>query len=206
MRDAERYRYVNEVPDRNANTHQSAQMLALALLGFLIPFLIPGPQILTGILVNALIIRAAIALPSWKTLPVIFTPSIGALAQGVLFGPFSMFLVFMMPFIWAGNLILAYAISSWKRNTRGYFFALGAGSLAKAGLLYATAYMLYSASIIPAIFLTAMGTIQVATAVLGGIVVYVELRTEKYFFRIKKNMCNSKKNPVLLIDQRFIKG
>jgi len=88
----------------------------------------------------------------------------------------------MMPFIWTGNLILAYAISSWKRNTRGYFFALGAGSLAKAGLLYATAYMLYSASIIPAIFLTAMGTIQLATAVIGGIVVYLELKAKRYLF------------------------
>ena len=181
MQGLERYRYVSKGANDNAQNYIVAQMTALALLGFLIPFFIGGPQILVGMLVNALIIRSAISLPAAKTLPVIFTPSIGALAHGVLFGPFSMFLVFMMPFVWAGNAILVYAFRRRIRNIYGYSLALGAGAAAKAGLLYASAYMLYSASIIPSVFLSAMGAIQLATALLGGVVVYLELKAERYF-------------------------
>ena len=142
---------LDEVYRKHSTEYQLIEMLALGFLGFLIPFVVGAPQIVVGILVNALIIRSALSLQSYKTLPIIFTPSLGALMQGMLFGPMN------------------------------YFLTLALASIGKAGLLYAAAFMLFSANFIPAIFLSAMGIMQLITAVLGGFVVYVELKAEKYF-------------------------
>jgi hypothetical protein len=173
-------KYLDEAYYEYSEKHQILEMVALGLLGFMLPFALGTPQILIGILVNALIIRSALSLPSYKALPVIFTPSIGAIAQGALFGPLNLFLIFMMPFIWSGNLILLYAFKAKIAHGYNYLLTLLAGSAAKAGFLFAAAYVLYSASIIPAVFLSSMGVMQFATALMGGILVYTQLRAEKY--------------------------
>ena len=172
---------LDEVYRKHSTEYQLIEMLALGFLGFLIPFVVGAPQIVVGILVNALIIRSALSLQSYKTLPIIFTPSLGALMQGMLFGPMNYFLAFMMPFIWTGNALLIYAFKKKLKNRYSYFLTLALASIGKAGLLYAAAFMLFSANFIPAIFLSAMGVMQLITAVLGGFVVYVELKAEKYF-------------------------
>jgi hypothetical protein len=174
-------KYLDEAYYEYSEKHQILEMVALGLLGFLLPFAIGGPQILVGILVNALIIRSALSLPSYRTLPIIFTPSIGAIAQGALFGPFNVFLIFMMPFIWTGNMMLICAFKAKIRHGYNYFLALIAGSAAKACLLYSTAYILFSASIIPDVFLSSMGTMQFVTAILAGFAVYLQIKAEKYF-------------------------
>ncbi|PIP14922.1 hypothetical protein COY88_02950 [Candidatus Roizmanbacteria bacterium CG_4_10_14_0_8_um_filter_35_28] len=46
-----------------------------------------------------------------KILPVIVLPSLGAILNGVLFGPATIFLYYFLPFIWIGNLILIYSFS-----------------------------------------------------------------------------------------------
>ena len=174
-------KYLNEAYYEYSEKHQILEMAALGLLGFMLPFALGTPQIIIGILVNALIIRSALSLPSYKTLPVLFTPSIGAIAQGALFGPFNVFLILMMPFIWSGNLILLYSFKAKIKHGYNYLLTLVAGSAAKAGFLFVAAYILYSASIIPAVFLTTMGIMQFTTAVLGGVAVYVQLKAERYF-------------------------
>lgn len=176
-----RFDCLNEIYYKYSQRYQFVEMAALGFLGFLIPFIFGHPQILIGIFVNALIIRSALSLQSYKTLPIIFTPSLGALARGMIFGPYSVFLIYMIPFIWIGNLILIYAFKMKIKNKHNYFAVLAAGSIAKAGFLYAVAFTMYSVSIIPAIFLSAMGIMQLITAVFGGIVVYLELRAERYF-------------------------
>ena len=180
---AERYLFqnVDAVYYEHPRRHQHAEMLALGFAGFLLPMLLGHPQLLVGVAVNAFIIRAALALPQNKALPVLLTPSLGALARGLLFGPFTVFLIYLIPFIWAGNYILFLAFKTKLAGNLNYGLALAGGSLAKAGFLYLTAYALYSAHIIPAIFLTAMGAIQLTTALLGGIVVYLQLKAEKRF-------------------------
>lgn len=174
-------KYLNEAYYQYSEKHQLLEMAALGLLGFTLPFALCAPQIIIGILVNALIIRSALSLPSYKTLPAIFMPSIGAVAQGTLFGPFNVFLIYMMPFIWSGNLILLCAFKAKIAHGYNYLLTLLAGSAAKAGFLYAAAYVLYSASIIPEVFLTSMGVMQFVTALLGGILVYAQLKAEKCF-------------------------
>ncbi len=77
--------------------------LALPIVAFAIPFFVSGPQWLTGTAVNCLLILAAARLPQRFVWPVIILPSLGALAHGALFGPFTPFLLFFVPFIWIGN-------------------------------------------------------------------------------------------------------
>jgi hypothetical protein len=159
--------------------HQRLQLLALAGLAFMIPFTLGHPQQLVGVLVNALIIRAALTLPRDRALPVAFAPTLGVLARGLLFGPFTFYVALMMPLIWAGNYILLWAFS-----LRGnYALTLGLSSLAKAAFLYSGACALYGAGLMPAALLPAMGAFQLATAVAGGVLAYCELKAERILFR-----------------------
>lgn len=176
------FRNVDVVYYEHPERYQSAEMFALGFVGFLLPFLLGHPQLLVGVAVNAFIIRAALSLPQNKAMPVLITPSLGALARGLLFGPFTIFLVYLIPFIWAGNYILFRAFKMKLAGNLNYGVALAGGSIAKAGFLYLAALALNSAGVIPVIFLTAMGTIQFTTAILGGIVVYMQLKVEKRFF------------------------
>lgn len=177
--------YVSKYLDKSyydySEKHQMLEMAALGLLGFMLPFAVGHPQIVVGVLVNALIIRAALSLPSYKTLPVIVAPAVGAIAQGALFGPLNVFLVYLMPFIWVGNYILLYAFKMKIAHGYNYFLTLLAGAGAKAAFLFSAAYVLYSASVIPAAFLASMGMMQFTTAILGGLLVYAQVKAEKFF-------------------------
>ncbi len=175
--------YFDEVQNRYSERYQFVEMLLLSSMGFLISFTLGHPQLLVGAVVNAFLIRSALSLKSHKVLPIIFTPALGALARGILFGPFTVFLVYLLPFIWAGNLILVCFFKMKIRNKYNYLATLLAGSLAKAGFLYGAAFVLYSTSVIPSVFLTAMGSIQLTTAILGGVLVYSELKAEEFFVR-----------------------
>jgi len=154
---------------------QFYEMAVLGFLGFLIPFVFGHPQFFVGAVVNALLIRSALTLPMRKLLPVAVAPSLGALARGVLFGPFTVYLIVLAPFIWAGNLLLIRVFQSRLRGI-SYGVTLLTGSLAKAGLLYAAAYSLYSLGLIPEVLLPSMGLMQFSTAVAGGFALYLFLR------------------------------
>jgi len=151
-----------------------AEFLFLGLLAFLIPFLVGHPQLLVGVLVNAFLVVASLNLDAKKVMGLALLPSLGAIARGMLFGPFTFALVFMVPFIWAGNVLLILAMKYlFGEKKVNYFLSLGAGALLKAGLLFSSAYLLLQFGLVPALFLTAMGIMQLITAVGGGIVAYV---------------------------------
>jgi hypothetical protein len=163
---------MEEVLYRYPERYQLAEMMVLGFLGFLIPFTLGHPQLLVGVAVNALLIRSALTLPSYKTIPIILAPAVGAIARGMVLGPFTFFLVYMLPFIWIGNYILVYAFKlKLKRNLNYGLTFLGA-SLLKAGFLYAAAFVLYRASLIPQALLPAMGMLQLTTALIGGVAAY----------------------------------
>ncbi len=144
------------------------------LVGFLVPFTIGHPQLLVGIVVNATLILGAVELESVrKTVPLLFAPSLGVLARGLIFGPFTPFLAIMLPFIWLGNAILVFGISEFYRKRRiNYGITLSAFSAAKAGFLFSIAFIFVSAAILPPVFLSAMGATQLVTALAGGFVAF----------------------------------
>jgi len=167
--------YINKVinkQDYKLNYNQELVEIALyTIVSFFLPLMIGHPQIIVGVLVNTLLITSALNIKGYKLLPVIIAPTLGALSRGILFGPFTIFLVYMIPFIWVGNTILIYIFKALNLNKKtNYWITLLIGSLTKAAFLFGIAYLLFTLNLVPALFLTAMGIFQFYTAILGGII------------------------------------
>lgn len=156
------------------------EMVLYTVVAFFLPLMVGHPQIVVGVLVNALLITSALNIKGYKLLPVIVSPALGALCRGVLFGPFTIFLVYMLPFIWIGNSILVFIFKWLNLEKRlNYFITLLIGASAKAVFLFTIAYILFSVKLVPPLFLTTMGIFQFYTAALAGMIAFG-------FHRIKK--------------------
>jgi len=141
---------------------------AISIASFFVPFLLGHPQWLVGTAVNAGLFLGAIYLPKKYFLPLAILPSLGVLARGLVFGPFTWFLVYFLPFIWLGNLILLFIF---KRNK--FLLSVFLAATAKFLFLFLTADIYFKFHFVPAIFLQAMGLNQLATALAGGAIVFV---------------------------------
>ena len=152
-----------------SNKFQNIETLVLSLAAFFIPLFLGHQQLLVGSVVNAFLIVGALHLKGYRILPVIIIPSLGAVAAGLLFGPLSKFLLLMVPFIWIGNALLVLSINKFNKN---YWFKLIIGTGIKSLFLFTAAFILYSLGALPVIFLTAMGILQVTTALVGGVIAF----------------------------------
>lgn len=139
-------------------------------LSFTIPLLFSAPQLITGSVVNALLFIATTRMSKKAIVPVLLLPSVGALLHGVIFGPQTIFLVYFLPFIWTGNYMLTLLFSGLK--TQPYWIRLIFASVGKYMLLVASAGLYYHLGIVPALFVSSMGIIQLTTAFIGGIIAY----------------------------------
>lgn len=156
-----------------SNIHQYFEMAVYSVVCFFLPLMIGHPQIVVGIVVNALLITSALNLKGHKLLPVIILPALGAFSRGALFGPFTIYLLYLIPFIWIGNAILVFSFKWIKLHLKkNYWLTLCIGALLKSGFLFLAAFSLYKLGIIPAVFLTAMGMLQLTTALGGGVAAY----------------------------------
>ncbi|MBU2441931.1 MAG: hypothetical protein KKA43_06375 [Nanoarchaeota archaeon] len=149
------------------------ELVVYSVVAFFVPFLLSHPQLLVGTLVNASLVLAGLNLKNMKLLPVILLPSIAVLTRGAIFGPFTVFLLYMIPFIWIGNSLL---VGSMKINIRtvnnislNQWLRLLIGICAKTIFLALSAFILIKLNIIPELFMTTMGIMQVYTAVAGGV-------------------------------------
>lgn len=160
--------------------HELIETIVYSAVVFLVPFFIGHPQYLTGIIVNMALVMAAFNLRNEKLLPVILLPSIAVFARGLIFGPFTMYLVYMIPFIWLGNFLLVYIMKrlSVSGRLKGYL-SLGIGSIIKSGFIFIAAFALFSFGVIPKQLLTPMGIIQLVTAVAGGSLALAAQRVKK---------------------------
>jgi len=146
-----------------------AETIVYSMVAFSLPFILGHEQLLVGSAVNCALVLAALNLKGARLLPVIILPSIGAYLAGMVFGVASSALLYMIPFIWAGNAALVLGIKYLvldKRTNR--VAALGIGATAKAALLFLSALALLSFGMVPAAFLAAMGIFQFVTALAGG--------------------------------------
>lgn len=137
----------------------------LILSTILIPLLISKPQLLVGSAVNAILLIHTFKYGFKKTLPLYFIPSIASLSRGLLFGGFTPFLLYLLPFIISSNILLGYVA-----NTKKNILSTILGVLLKYAFLFSSTYMLVQFTNLPNIFLTSMGYIQLITGVVGGIV------------------------------------
>ncbi|MCX6710704.1 MAG: hypothetical protein NTZ02_01280, partial [Candidatus Woesearchaeota archaeon] len=105
------FRYVTSLSyEIGSRFAEVSEIILITAASFLIPFLIGHPQLIVGIAVNVLLIESALHIRDYKLAAPIILPSIAALLRGALFGGFTMYLVFMLPFIWVGNSILVFAV------------------------------------------------------------------------------------------------
>jgi len=158
------------------NTVAAQLALIVPIVAFAVPLVVSGPQWLTGMIVNCLLILAAVRLSGPAAGLTIVLPSIGAVGHGVLFGPFTPFLLFFLPFIWVGNWLLVACF----RFFRPYVFspiAVIVSAGAKAVLLYGAALLMVHVGWVPALFLASMGAMQFVTAIAGGLLALAILRT-----------------------------
>jgi len=154
--------------------------LVLSFCSFAIPFLLGHPQLLVGSLVNAALFLSAILLSQRLFLPIIFFPSLAVLSHGLIFGPLTPFLILMTPFIWLGNLLLVLSFKKVFTLSHANFpLTIIAASFFKMTFLYFSASVLFKLSLLPKLFLTTMGLIQGVTALTGGLIAFVVVKSLK---------------------------
>lgn len=136
---------------------------------FLIPFFISGPQLLTGTLVNCLLISGTRFIDKKNHLFIAALPSIAAVLNGLVFGKFTIFLVYFLPFIWLSNFVLIKSIIYLKEKL-SLPFSIALSVIFKTVILFATALIYFKFNFVPEIFLAAMGVFQLATGIMGGLV------------------------------------
>jgi hypothetical protein len=147
--------------------------LVLSFLSFALPFFLGGPQILVGSLVNACLFLSVLYLPYPWSLSVLFFPSLGVLSRGFIFGSLTSFLVLMLPFIWLGNFVLVFYFKKFLSFFKNYFISSLLAAVLKFAVLYISVNLLFSLSLAPKLFLTAMGKIQLATALIGSLTAFL---------------------------------
>lgn len=178
--------YLNKVANLQdyvfRNSYQYIEMIAYSAIAFFVPMLLGHPQLLVGAVVNGMLVLAGLNLKGHRLLPVIVAPSLGALTAGILFGNFTVFLLYMAPLIWIGNAILVFSFKIMKLEKKmNYWTTLISGSLLKAVFLFSGAFVLYSLGIVPVMFLTVMGVFQVYTALMGGAGAYLVQSAKRRF-------------------------
>jgi hypothetical protein len=138
-------------------------------LAFFIPFLISGPQLLTGTLVNCLLISGTKFVDKKNHLFMAILPSIAAVLNGLVFGKFTIFLVYFLPFIWLSNFVLIRSIV-YLREKLPLSFSISLSVIFKTIILFVSALIYFKFNFVPEIFLTTMGVFQLTTGIMGGVV------------------------------------
>lgn len=155
--------------------NENLLLTAFALLIFFIPVVwhstsFPN-QLIVGIIVNALLAGCALLVSFKKALPVMLLPAIAALLSGAIFGGFFVYLLYLVPFIWAGNAVFVYSIKAIHIvNKRNYLAAIAVSSVFKAAIIGGFTALLIAAGLVPAVFLIPMSLIQLITALAGGLI------------------------------------
>ncbi|MEM3422141.1 MAG: hypothetical protein QXF35_00510 [Candidatus Bilamarchaeaceae archaeon] len=156
--------------------YENLELFVYSVIAFAIPFIFSHPQILTGTIVNAFLILAAFRLRGLKVMPLVFLPSIAAFLNSILFGPFTFYLIYLMPFIWIGNFILIYVFKElYFIRKINYWITASAAAILKSVLIFSGAYIFSTFGIVPVILLSAMGVVQLLTAILGAILSFLIL-------------------------------
>ena len=168
---------------------QAVELIAYSFIAFFVPFFLGHPQILVGTLVNMALILSSLSLKRNFLLPVIFMPSIAVLLRGLIFGPLTIFLIYLIPFIWVGNFILTLSFKGlYLKKEKSYFITLFSAGFVKAFFLFLAAFILLKLKLVPEIFLTTMGMMQFTTAILGGIAAFAVIKSREKINKIKQSI------------------
>jgi hypothetical protein len=162
-----------------SSIEENIHMMFYSVLAFFIPFILGHPQILVGSIVNCALILGATYLKGHKLLPVILLPSLGVMTVGLMFGTYTLFLLYLVPFIWAGNAIFSYGYRFLHFKTKKYYLSIPISAALKTGFLFVSALILVSLNVIPPVFLAAMGIFQLYTSLIGGAAALAIIKTRE---------------------------
>lgn len=154
---------------------KTSQFLLILSSIVLIP--LAGNQLVTGTIVNALLLGSVILFGSSGALSLCFIPSIVSLSTGLL--PWVM--APMVPFIVAGNVLLVLVFDFFRK--KNFFLGLVPGALLKFSFLFFVSNYLINFFIKQSVaskIAVMMSWPQLVTALLGGVVVYSLLVLNNY--------------------------
>lgn len=156
--------------------NEKVQLFIIFSLAFFVPFVFKQPQIVIGSLINFLLIICISKFSLRKIFPIAIFPSLAVLLNGVLFGTFTVYLIYLMPIIAIANIVFMLSFKYIKKVFQKVLIA----ALLKALFLFSITYLLFSFSVLPEIFLTTMGFVQLLTALIGGVLAQILLhKTER---------------------------
>lgn len=142
-------------------------------------------QLIVGSLVNTALITAAINIKGWKKIVGIVTlPSIATILSGYVFKSASVFMVYMIPAIWAGNFALVYLYKLLLvAKDKNYILTTAVAIIIKVAIIFIGFSVLNAFGIFPEKMVTtlqtAMGTTQVITATIGSVISFGILKACK---------------------------
>jgi hypothetical protein len=169
------------IAGRKAEVLNLAAVVTLLLtLCLVVPLLAGGAaagpfnQFIIGPLVNAALIYSGVRLRRAANLLLVATlPGAAAIALGVL-GINAVFMLYMVAFIWAGNLALAFSFRAFAKS--GYTVAAVFGITAKVALIFGGFLILRACGAFPTpvaeTMFSMMGAVQFLTATLGAALAY----------------------------------
>ena len=136
------------------------------------------PQLVTGSIVNAALLVAAVVLGPRAAISIGLLPSLFAAVSGQLPPP----LVPLLPLIVVGNALFVMVFHLVRR--RGWWLAVAAASVVKSGWLFgATSLLIITTGLLagPAagVALGVMGWPQLVTAICGGTIAFAVLRSSR---------------------------
>ncbi len=179
---ANKLSFLDMVSYEAGKMEQYISIMIYSVVGFFLPFVLSHTtqQLIVGSIVNLMIVMAAFHLKKWEAMPLMILPTIGVISAGALFGTFTKYLLYMMPFIWVGNFLLFAGVKKlYVEKKKNYALALPIAAIVKTALLFAVAFIFVSMGLMPSIFLTAMGIVQLVTALIGGIVAFGYLKARE---------------------------
>jgi hypothetical protein len=165
-----------------------AEFAVLCLIAAGIPLVVRHPQLFVGVMVNFALMVTAVNMRGWqKIVPLIVLPSIAAAIGGFLFGSFTMYLVYLIPVIWLGNASLVFLMKYLHLQRKVPFIAaVPVASVVKMLILFSVTLVLVFSGVLPSMFLTAMGLMQLLTAIVGGMVAFPVTFGYQHFFQETK--------------------
>jgi hypothetical protein len=145
--------------------------LFYSLALFITPIFITN-QLIAGTIVNAILIHSAFKNSTKKIMILCALPSIAVLSIGLLFGNLTHFILILMPFIWISNFIIAKGSKKlFLEKKMNYFVSTFSATVAKTIFLFTIVSILFYFALVPEVFLTTFGILQLITGTSGAIIV-----------------------------------
>ena len=164
-------------------TSSLIQTIILALIALVVPAFIQQllkispvashAQYIVGSIVNTTLIVSAINLKGWgRIIPIITMPSVATVLNGLIFGPWSLPMVYMIPAIWLGNFLLVSAYKLFFLKLKFNYTLTGfIGIILKFAIIFGFFTILNKIGVIPekaaGTLASAMGVTQIITATIG---------------------------------------